>query len=61
MKSHIILIMPSLQVVVYPTNDCYLGVLRLRLGGVGVWDAHNILDFYAHCLGLNATFYMCQI
>ena len=48
----------NLQVVVYPTNYCYLGILRLRWGG---GDAHNISGFYAHCLGLNAAFYMCQI
>jgi hypothetical protein len=30
----------TLQVVVYPTNDFYLGILRLRWGGGG--DAHNI-------------------
>ena len=23
----------TLQVVVYPTNNCYLGILRLRWGG----------------------------
>ena len=52
----------TLQVVVYPTNNRYLGILRLRRGGGGGgWDAHNISGFYAHCLGLNATFYMCQI
>jgi hypothetical protein len=50
----------TLQVVVYPTNDLYLGILRLMGGGGG--GAHNIsLGFYAHCLGLNASFYMCQI
>ena len=32
-----------------------------REGGGGGWDAHNISGFYAHCLSLNATFYMCQI
>jgi hypothetical protein len=59
----------TLQVVVYPTNNRYLGILRLRWGegrgeggrGEGGWDAHNISGFYAHCLGLNAAFYMCQI
>ena len=59
----------TLQVVVYPTNDCYLGIRRLRWGwrggggggGGGGWDAHNISVFYAHCLGLNAAFHMCQI
>ena len=25
----------TLQVVVYPTNDCYLGIIRLRWGGGG--------------------------
>jgi hypothetical protein len=30
MQSH-----DTLQVVVYPTNDCYLGTLRLRGGGGG--------------------------
>ena len=29
--------------------------------GRGGGDAHNISGFYAHCLGLNAAFYMCQI
>jgi hypothetical protein len=53
----------TLQVVVYPTNNRYLGILRLRCGGGGGarGDAHNISGFYAHCLGLNAAFYMCQI
>ena len=54
----------TLQVVVYPTNNRYLGILRLRWGGGqggGGWYAHNISGFYAHCLGLNAAFYMCQI
>ena len=53
----------TLQVVVYPTNNHYLGILRLRWGEGGVvgWDAQNISGFYAHCLGLNAAFYMCQI
>ena len=56
----------TLQVVVlvvYPTNNRYLGILRLRWGRGegGGWDAHNISGFYAHCLGLNAVFYMCQI
>jgi hypothetical protein len=56
----------TLQVVVlvvYPTNNRYLGILRLRWGegGGGGGDAHNISGFYAHCLGLNAEFYMCQI
>ena len=53
----------TLQVVVYPTNNRYLGILRLRWGGGGGggWDAHNISGFYAHYLSLNATFYMCQI
>ena len=50
----------TLQVVVYPTNNHYLGILRLRWRGGG-GDAHNISGFYAHCLGLNAAFYMCQI
>jgi hypothetical protein len=54
----------TLQVVVYPTNNRYLGILRLRWGvgeRRGGGDAHNISGFYAHCLGLNAAFYMCQI
>ena len=51
----------TLQVVVYPTNNRYLGILRLRWGWGGGWDAHNISGFYAHCLGLNAAFYMRQI
>jgi hypothetical protein len=50
----------TLQVVVYPANDCYLGILRWG-GGDGGCYAHNISGFYAHCLGLNAAFYMCQI
>ena len=51
----------TLQVVVYPTNNRYLGILRLRWGGQGGGGAHSISGFYAHCLGLNAAFYMCQI
>jgi hypothetical protein len=25
-----------------------------------VWDAHNISGFYAHCLGLNAAFFIAK-
>ena len=35
--------------------------IKGRGGGGGGGDAHNISGFYAHCLGLNAVFYMCQI
>ena len=53
----------TLQVeLVYPTNNRYLGILRLRWGGGGARGGeHNISGFYAHFLGLNAAFYMCQI
>ena len=51
----------TLQVVVYPTNNRYMGILRWGGGGARGGDAHNISGFYAHCLGLNAAFYMCQI
>jgi hypothetical protein len=54
----------TLQVVVYFTNDCcFDGDSKVNVGegGAGVWDAHNISDFYTFCLGLNAAFYMCQI
>ena len=33
----------TLQVILYPTNECYLGKLRLRWGGGG--DVHNISGF----------------
>ena len=42
----------TLQVVVYPTNNQYLGILRLTWGGGGSgkgrgrWDAHNMYRLF---------------